>query len=47
MAKKHVQETLSPLAALHKPDLSAGSRDIMADFSDRQVDSSITERMFD
>jgi hypothetical protein len=47
LATKRVQETLSPLAALDKPDLSAGGRDIMTDFGDRQVDSSITEMTFD
>jgi len=41
LAKKHAQETMSTLAALHNPDLSAGGRDIIADFGDRQVNSSI------
>lgn len=41
LAEKHAQETMSTLAALHNPDLSAGGKDIIADFGDRQVNSSI------
>ncbi|MGE8045890.1 DUF6861 domain-containing protein [Pseudomonas monteilii] len=41
LAKKHARETMSTLAALHNPDLSAGGKDIIADFGDRQVNSSI------
>jgi len=41
LAKKHAKETMSTLAALHNPDLSAGGKDIIADFGDRQVNSSI------
>jgi hypothetical protein len=32
---------MSDLAGLHNPDLSAGGKDIIADFGDRQVNSSI------
>ena len=35
------KETMSNLAGLHNPDLSAGGKDIIADFGDRQVNSSI------
>lgn len=40
-AIKKARETMSSLAALHNPDLSAGGKDIIADFGDRQVNSSI------
>nr|WP_313645152.1 polymorphic toxin type 15 domain-containing protein [Pseudomonas sp.] len=32
---------MSVLAALHNPDLMAGGRDIVSDFGDRQVNSTI------
>ncbi|KAI2694090.1 DUF6861 domain-containing protein [Pseudomonas sp. TNT3] len=35
------KETMSNLAGLHNPDLSAGGRDVISDFGDRQVNSSI------
>jgi len=35
------KETMSSLAGLHNPDLSAGSKDFIADFGDRRVNSSI------
>ncbi|MFI7835766.1 DUF6861 domain-containing protein [Pseudomonas asiatica] len=35
------KETMATLAALHNPDLSAGGRDMISDFGDRQVNSSI------
>ena len=35
------KEAMATLAALHNPDLSAGGRDMISDFSDRQVNSSI------
>lgn len=38
---KKAKETMSNLAGLHNPDLRAGGRDIIADFGDRQVNSSI------
>ena len=38
---KKAMETMSTLAGLHNPDLSAGGRDIIADFGDKQVNSSI------
>ncbi|WP_442112220.1 DUF6861 domain-containing protein [Pseudomonas sp. NUPR-001] len=38
---KKAKETMSNLAGLHNPDLSAGGNDIIADFGDRQVNSSI------
>ncbi|MFJ3368314.1 DUF6861 domain-containing protein [Pseudomonas sp. NPDC086251] len=40
-AIKKAKETMSNLAGLHNPDLSAGGKDIIADFGDRQVNSSI------
>jgi hypothetical protein len=40
-AFKKAKETMSNLAGLHNPDLSAGGKDIIADFGDRQVNSSI------
>jgi len=41
LAKKRAQETLSTLAALYNTDLSAGGKNISADFGDKQVNSSI------
>jgi hypothetical protein len=38
---KKAKETMSNLAGLHNPDLGAGGKDIIADFGDRQVNSSI------
>ncbi|ELF6207274.1 hypothetical protein PPUJ20005_06390 [Pseudomonas putida] len=35
------KEAMATLAALHNPDLSAGGRDMISDFGDRQVNSSI------
>ncbi|WP_236236787.1 DUF6861 domain-containing protein [Pseudomonas faucium] len=35
------KETMSSLAALHNPDLIAGGKDIITDFGDKQVNSSI------
>lgn len=35
------KKTMSNLAGLHNPDLSAGGKDMIADFGDRQVNSSI------
>lgn len=40
-AIKKAKETMSNLAGLHNPDLSAGGKDIIADFGDKQVNSSI------
>jgi hypothetical protein len=40
-AIKKAKETMSNLAGLHNPDLSAGGKDVIADFGDRQVNSSI------
>ncbi len=40
-AIKKAKETMANLAGLHNPDLSAGGRDIIGDFGDRQVNSSI------
>ncbi|MFJ4442662.1 DUF6861 domain-containing protein [Pseudomonas sp. NPDC089422] len=41
LSEMQAKETMSTLAALHNPDLSAGGRDVIADFGDRQVNSSI------
>ncbi|MNP28543.1 hypothetical protein D3C76_1215120 [compost metagenome] len=41
VAIKKAKETMSNLAGLHNPDLRAGGKDIIADFGDRQVNSSI------
>ncbi|WP_240349707.1 polymorphic toxin type 15 domain-containing protein [Pseudomonas putida] len=41
LSEMQSKETMSTLAALHNPDLSAGGRDAIADFGDRQVNSSI------
>ncbi|MDU8431151.1 polymorphic toxin type 15 domain-containing protein [Pseudomonas syringae pv. actinidifoliorum] len=38
---KKAKETMASLAGLHNPDLSAGGKDLVRDFGDRQVDSSI------
>ncbi|KTB81439.1 hypothetical protein AO069_18510 [Pseudomonas syringae pv. syringae PD2774] len=40
-AIKKARETMASLAGLHNPDLTAGGKDIIADFGDRQVNSSI------
>ncbi|RMU73432.1 hypothetical protein ALP24_01284 [Pseudomonas syringae pv. aptata] len=40
-AMKEAEITMSSLAGLHNPDLAAGGKDIIADFGDRQVNSSI------
>ncbi|WP_338583901.1 DUF6861 domain-containing protein [Pseudomonas sp. MAG733B] len=40
-AIRKAKETMSNLAGLHNPDLSAGGKDVIADFGDRQVNSSI------
>ncbi|KRP58335.1 DUF6861 domain-containing protein [Pseudomonas trivialis] len=40
-AIKKARETMASLAALHNPDLKAGGKDVIADFGDRQVNSSI------
>ncbi|RRV04167.1 hypothetical protein EGJ27_23110 [Pseudomonas sp. v388] len=40
-AIKKAKETMSTLAGLHNPDLKAGGKDVIADFGDRQVNSSI------
>jgi hypothetical protein len=41
MAIEKSQEIMSSLAGLHNPDLSAGGWDEIADFGERQVNSSI------
>lgn len=38
---KKAKEVMAHLAGLHNPDLSAGGKDIIGDFGDRQVNSSI------
>ena len=40
-AIRKAKRTMASLAGLHNPDLSAGGKDIIADFGDRQVNSSI------
>ncbi len=40
-ATKQAKETIATLAALHNPDLSAGGKDLISDFGDRQVNSTI------
>ncbi|WP_337999155.1 polymorphic toxin type 15 domain-containing protein [Pseudomonas sp. M47T1] len=40
-AIEDARNTMSNLAGLHNPDLRAGGRDIVSDFGDRQVNSSI------
>ena len=41
LSAKQARETMSSLAALHNPDLIAGGRDVISDFGDRQVNSTI------
>jgi len=41
LSEIQAKATMSTLAALHNPDLSAGGRDAISDFGDRQVNSSI------
>ncbi len=41
LAKEKALRKLSTLAALHNPDLFAGGKDIINDFGDRRVNSSI------
>ncbi|NWC83556.1 hypothetical protein HX798_25180 [Pseudomonas putida] len=41
LSTKQAKETMSSLAALHNPDLIAGGKDLISDFGDRQVNSSI------
>jgi hypothetical protein len=41
MAAKEAKKTMSTIAALHNPDLTAGGRDVISDFGDRQVNSTI------
>ncbi|MGF6392289.1 hypothetical protein QFZ86_001186 [Pseudomonas plecoglossicida] len=38
---RRAKETMATLAALHNPDLSAGGNDVISDFGDKQVNSSI------
>ncbi|QNT39807.1 MULTISPECIES: DUF6861 domain-containing protein [Pseudomonas] len=40
-AAKRAKKTMASLAALHNPDLVVGGKDVIADFGDRQVNSSI------
>ena len=40
-AKKMVSQKMATLAALHNPDLFAGGRDVIADFGDRRINSSL------
>ncbi|SDJ01340.1 DUF6861 domain-containing protein [Pseudomonas abietaniphila] len=40
-AIKKAKETMASLAGLHNPDLKAGGNDIISDFGDRRVNSSI------
>ncbi|CAI3807392.1 hypothetical protein GLGCALEP_04636 [Pseudomonas sp. MM221] len=40
-AIRQAKETMTSLAALHNPDLSAGGKDVISGFGDRQVNSSI------
>ena len=40
-AARRAKETMASLAALHNPDLIAGGKDVITDFGDRQVNSSI------
>lgn len=40
-AIKKAKETMKDLAALHNPDLVAGGKDVIDDFGDRQVNSTI------
>jgi hypothetical protein len=41
LAKIRTGEKMNALAALHNPDLIGGGKDIISDFGDRQVNSSI------
>ncbi|EPF64476.1 DUF6861 domain-containing protein [Pseudomonas syringae] len=41
LAKKMASEKMATLAALHNPDLFAGGKDIIGDFGDRRINSSI------
>ena len=41
LSTQQAKETMSSLAALHNPDLIAGGKDVIADFGDKQVNSSI------
>jgi hypothetical protein len=41
LADIKTQEKMNTLAALHNPDLISGGQDIISDFGDRQVNSSI------
>ncbi|MDU8432283.1 polymorphic toxin type 15 domain-containing protein [Pseudomonas syringae pv. actinidifoliorum] len=41
LAKKMTSEKMATLAALHNPDLFAGGKDIIGDFGDRRINSSI------
>ncbi|MNJ33499.1 hypothetical protein D3C77_281850 [compost metagenome] len=41
MSAIKAKETMASLAALHNPDLSAGGKDVISDFGDRRVNSSI------
>jgi hypothetical protein len=41
LASMKTEETMKTLAALHNPDLIGGGRDMISDFGDRQVNSSI------
>ena len=41
MAARLAKETMATLAALHNPDLTAGGKDAIDDFGDRQVNSTI------
>ncbi|MNH34215.1 hypothetical protein D3C79_947930 [compost metagenome] len=40
-AARLAKETMATLAALHNPDLTAGGKDAIADFGDKQVNSTI------
>lgn len=41
IAAQRAKETMSTLAALHNPDLIAGGKDVISDFGDKQVNSTI------
>jgi hypothetical protein len=41
LARIETEEKMNTLAALHNPDLIGGGKDIISDFGDRQVNSSI------
>lgn len=41
LATEDVEKKMKTLAALHNPDLIGGGKDIINDFGDRQVNSSI------